>query len=108
MEGRSVFRFILIGLCLFVTAMGLNNVYGDNGDVVALAQKAACGKDNCSYTTLRQERSPVKQSFTFQTHLTEKGAREKSWSVDVDCRRDMLLIGDYKCTALNAPPTSVQ
>ena len=108
MQARSLIRVTVAALCIAVTAIGLNNVYGDNAEVLKLAQKTACAKEGCSYTTLRQERSAITQAFTFQTRLVEKGSREKSWSVDVECKREYLLLGAYRCNALNAPPGSVQ
>ena len=108
MQARSLFRTTFALLCIAVTVLGLINVYGDNSAVLSLAQKTACGKEGCSYTTLRQERSAITQSFTFQTKLSQKGSRDKTWSVDVECKREYVLIGDYRCNALNSPPESAQ
>jgi hypothetical protein len=94
-----------MGICLGVTALGLRNVYGDNADVVKLAQTAACGSGDCSFNTLRQERSPFSQSFGFQVRVTEKG-RERGATADVECKREYVLVGDYKCamTSGGLPP----
>ncbi|HTQ02857.1 MAG TPA: hypothetical protein VMI54_03330 [Polyangiaceae bacterium] len=95
-ERSGLSRAVVAAVCLGVTAVGLANTYGDNADVVALAQRTACGSGSCSYETLRQESSPLSQSFTFQVHLTEKG-RERAASTDVECRRAYVLVGEYAC-----------
>ncbi|HSU37960.1 MAG TPA: hypothetical protein VLJ38_00300 [Polyangiaceae bacterium] len=89
-------RALVIAVCLGVTALGLANTYGDNAGVVALAERTACGAGNCAYEKLREERSPLSQSFTFQVRLTEKG-RERAATADVECRRAYLLAGEYAC-----------
>jgi hypothetical protein len=63
---------------------------------VALAQRTACGSPDCAFNTLRQERSPFSQSFTFQVKTVEKG-RERGASADVTCKRAYVLVGDYAC-----------
>jgi hypothetical protein len=97
MEGRTLFRALVAVLCIAGTALGLANTYGDNSDVKALAQKTACGSPNCSITVLREARSAFSQSFGFQTALAEKGKSQRSASVDVECKRKQVLIGDYEC-----------
>ena len=96
-ERSAATRAIVMGVCLGITALGLRNVYGDNADVIALAQRTACGSNECSYNTLRQERSPLSQSFTFQVKTVEKG-RERGATADVECKRPYVLLGDYACT----------
>jgi hypothetical protein len=94
---RSAFsRGLVMALCLGVTALGLANTYGDNAEVVKRAQTTACGAEGCSFTTLRQERSPFSQQFTFQVRLTEKG-KERGATADVKCARAYVLVGDYAC-----------
>jgi hypothetical protein len=95
-ERSGLSRAVLVAVCLGVTALGLSNTYADNADVVALAERAACGSGDCSYQKLREERSPLAQSFTFQVRLTEKG-RERAATADVECRRAYVLIGAYAC-----------
>lgn len=95
-ERSGLSRAVLVAVCLGVTALGLANTYGDNADVVSLAQRTACGSGSCSYETLRQERSPLAQSFTFQVRLTAKG-RERAATADVECRRAYVFVGDYAC-----------
>jgi hypothetical protein len=96
-DGRGVARPIVLALCIGVTLAGLLNVYGDNADVVARAQIAACGQPDCAATILRMERSPFSQSFTFQTSITSAKARSAAATVSVDCKREFVLIGDYAC-----------
>src|ERR1043166_5775188 len=108
MAERSGFtRALVAALCLGVTALGLANTYGDNADVVALAQRTACGGGACSYETLKQDRSALSQSFTFQVRLTEKG-RERAATADVECKREYVLVVAYACTLTSGgvPPAA--
>jgi hypothetical protein len=93
---RAIARVLIAVVCLGATALGLINTYGDNGGVVALAEQTACGKPGCSYQKLREERSPLAQSFGFQISLTERG-RQRSATADVECRREYVLAGEYRC-----------
>ena len=104
-ERSGATRAIVMAVCLGITALGLNNVYGGNADVVALAQRTACGSNECAHNTLRQERSPLSQSFTFQVKTVEKG-RERGATADVECKRSYVLLGDYSCvmTSGGLPP----
>ena len=92
-------------LLLGATALGLWNVYGDNTAVEALAVKAACGAHlGCSATRTGVSRSPISQSFTFQLELTDKGKPKRGASLDVECKRAYVFLGDYSCVAPNAVP----
>jgi len=95
-ERSGLSRAIIAAVCLAATALGLANTYGDNADTVAKAQRAACGSGACSYEKLREERSPLSQTFTFQVKLTERG-KERAATADVECRRAYVLFGDYDC-----------
>ena len=95
-ERSGVTRAVVLAICLGVTVLGLNNVYGDNAGVVKLAESAACGSADCSFNVLRQERSPFSQAFGFQVRITEKG-RDRSATADVECKRAYVLVGDYAC-----------
>ncbi|HTA91236.1 MAG TPA: hypothetical protein VK745_16735 [Polyangiaceae bacterium] len=97
METRTVIRAVVAVVCIGGTLLGLENTYGDNSDVKALAQKTACGSPTCSISVLRESRSALSQAFSFQTTLAEKGKSERSASVDVECKRKQLLLGDYVC-----------
>ena len=79
-------------LLLLATVIAVYNVYGDNADVVKHAESLACGKAPC-VRLLRAERTPVKQSFTFQTSLRPPATRE------VRCERALLLVGSFACNA---------
>jgi hypothetical protein len=96
-EAKSLSRAVFAMICLAGTALGLANTYGDNSEVKTLAQKTACGSPNCSFSDLRQSRSAFSQSFGFQTALVQKGKSGRSASVDVECKRKLILIGDYEC-----------
>lgn len=101
MRERSLIRPVVAALCLGATALGLNNTYGDNSEVKALAQKAACGREGCSVTTTRESRSAFSQEFTFQTRLVEKGTSPRDASVDVKCQRAYYLLGDFSCNVIS-------
>lgn len=101
MSERSFIRPLVAVVCLGATALGLNNTYGDNSEVVRLAQKAACGREGCSVTTTRESRSAFSQEFTFQTRLVEKGTSPKDASVDVKCQRAYYLLGSYTCQTIS-------
>ena len=97
MEARSLVRPVIALVCLGATALGLLNTYGDDSEVKALAEKTACGAPSCSVKLLHESRSAFSQGFGFQTALSEKGKPSKSASVDVECKRKQLLLGDYEC-----------
>ena len=100
-EARSLVRPLFALLCLSATALGLNNTYGDNTDVKALAEKTACGTAPCVVKTLREQRSAFKQTFGYQTALVEKGKSTNSASVDIECARAYVLLGEYQCSVLS-------
>ncbi|HET7542836.1 MAG TPA: hypothetical protein VFK05_23350 [Polyangiaceae bacterium] len=98
MEARSLVRPLVAIVCLAATALGLNNTYGDNTEVKALAEKTACGDAPCVVKTLREHRSAFKQAFGYQTALVEKGKSTKGASVDIECARAYVLVGEYSCS----------
>ena len=83
--------------CLAGTALGLNNTYGDDTVLKALAEKTACGSAECSVKMLNEHRSAFNAGFGFQTSLVQKGKTDRSASADVECRRDYYLLGEYRC-----------
>jgi hypothetical protein len=85
-------RTALSALLLLATVLAVYNVYGDNADVVKTAEGLACGSSPC-VRLLRAERTPVKQSFTFQTSLSPSRTRE------VSCERAYLLVGSFACNS---------
>ena len=78
-------------LCIAVTAAGLINVYGDNAEVIALAETAACGAPECSVQLTQMSRNPIEQAFTFQTSKKDQTVAR------VSCRRAFWLVGEYSC-----------
>lgn len=101
MSARSIIRPLFGIACLVGTALGLNNTYGDNTEVKALAEKVACGSASCSVKTLHESRSALKQSFGYQTALVERGKSGRSASVDVECTREYFLLGEYHCSIVS-------
>lgn len=97
MEGKSLLRPAVLVLCVAATTLGLNNTYGDNSEVLAQAQKAACGKKDCSFNLLRESRSAFSHEYSFQTRLLQKSQSTESGTADVVCKREWLLLGDFKC-----------
>lgn len=81
---------VLSVVFLLATILALYNVYADNTELLARAERLACGT-SC-VRLLRAQRTPIEQSFTFQTSL------QPTRTLDVHCRRALLLIGDYACT----------
>ena len=88
-------------VCLDGTALGLNNTYGDDTLLKALAEKTACGSAQCSVKMLNEHRSAFNAAFGFQTSLVQKGKTDRSASADVDCRRDYYLLGEYHCSVVS-------
>lgn len=97
MAARHVIRPVFAIACLGLTALGLNNTYGDASEVKALAEKTACGSAQCSVKILSEARSAFKQTYGYQTSLVEKGKSDKNASVDVECQRAYVLVGEYSC-----------
>lgn len=104
METRSIVSRTISILLLVGTILGLYNVYADNVAVRALAERVACGGRPCTPKVTRESRTPLSQNFTFQTRLIEKGRIDREASVDVECQREWILLGDYRCTASGALP----
>ncbi len=77
--------------CVVVSALAVYNVFSDNADVKKLAEQTACDRPGCAISTTRIERSPIGQSFGFQT------APGASNTVSVTCRRTLFLVGEYRC-----------
>jgi hypothetical protein len=88
-------------LCLAGTALGLNNTYGDDTELKALAEKTACGNAGCSVKMLNEHRSAFSTAFGYQTSLVQKGKTDRSASVDVECRRTYYLLGEYHCAVVS-------
>lgn len=95
-ERSGATRAIVMGICLGLTALGLRNVYGSNEEIKKLGERAACGAPECSFNMLRENRSPLSTSYTFQVKTVEKG-RERGATADVECKRAYVLLGDWSC-----------
>jgi hypothetical protein len=78
-------------LLLAGTVLAVYNVYGDNTELLQRAENLACGSSSC-VKLLRAERTPLEQSFTFQTSLAPPRTRT------VRCVRAMLLVGSFSCS----------
>jgi hypothetical protein len=100
-QTRTVIRSLFAVICLGGSALGLNNTYGDNSAVRAMAEQIACGSRQCSVKSLHEDRSAFKQSFGFQTALVEKGKPGRGASVDVACQREFVLLGQYQCAVVS-------
>lgn len=92
-QARNIIRPIISIVLVGGTALGLINVFSDNKEVVKLAERTACGGEECAANMTQMMRSPFSQSFTF--HANPKG--KAAHSVDVKCTREYILIGDYGC-----------
>jgi hypothetical protein len=100
-EARAIVRPLFMLVCLGGTALGLNNTYGDDTELKALAEKTACGSAQCSVKMLNEHRSAFNAAFGFQTSLVQKGKTDRSASADVECRRDYYLLGEYQCSVVS-------
>jgi hypothetical protein len=83
---------LVSALLLLATLVAVYNVYGDNAELVRQAESLACGNAPC-VRMLRAERTPMQQSFTFQTSLRPPKTRQ------VSCERAYLLVGGFACRA---------
>lgn len=92
-------RHIVTAVLLGFTAVCVYNVVADNAEVVALAETKACGAPKCAIQKTRESRTPIGQSFQFQTVLKDRNqpATKDGGVVDVDCHRALYLVGSYDC-----------
>ena len=91
-ETSRIVRPIVAVLCIGISVLGLINVYGDNKDVLAMAEKVACAeRSQCTGRMTRLSRTPIGQSFTFQVDV------KPQTTVDVDCNRSAYLLGAWSC-----------
>ena len=88
MHARVLLRIVLVALCLVITVASVVNVFVDNEEVRALAEKTACGKDAPTCAMTRMERTPLSQSFEFVS---------KKETAEVECARSAVLFGAYAC-----------
>jgi hypothetical protein len=91
-DTARVVRPLVFGLCVAVTVLGLINVYGDNKQVVEMAQNRACAeRSQCTARMTQMSRNPIGTSFTFQVDV------KPQTTVDVDCKRSAYLLGEWSC-----------
>ena len=93
---KLFFRPLLTLFLIALTALGLINVYGDAGEVVVLAQKAACRGTDCPTRTTRIERTPFGHEYDLAATL-QNGKKSDTVSVTISCKRQYILVGDWKC-----------
>ena len=84
-------RKLISVLFLLLAVLSLYNVYGDGSAAQELAEGMACGAGGC-VRLLRAERTPVGQSFTFQTSLSPPQTQS------IGCRRAYMLVGEFHCS----------
>jgi hypothetical protein len=77
-------------LLVIAATLGIFNVVSDNAAVIVLAEDVACGGAKCSLAMTRMVKTPIGQSFTFQTNAAGRTA-------SVACRRAFFLLGAYQC-----------
>jgi hypothetical protein len=85
-------RKVISALLLLATLVALYNVYGDNADLVKQAESLAC--NGSCVRLLRAQRTPLAQSFTFQTSV------QPLRTIEVRCERALLLVGSFACSAV--------
>lgn len=90
-ERGTISRIIIPVVCLLVTAAGLNNVYGDSGDVERLAESAACGGEHCSVKMVEMSKTPFGHKYVYQTNV------DNQTTARVECAREYVLVGSYEC-----------
>jgi hypothetical protein len=78
-------------LCVAFSVGAVFNVLADNADVERMAASVACGEQgpSCRAQLTRLERTPVGQTFGMVTPKR---------TVDVVCRRALLMVGEYSCS----------
>ncbi len=102
MEGKTLLRVFIFVSCVALTALGYRNSNGDNTDAIAAATHAACSSDECSASLGQQSRGSFGHEYSFQVERTLAG-KKTSQQVIVSCDREMVLIGDWKCTNKTPP-----
>jgi hypothetical protein len=98
MEGKTLLRAAVVVTCLALTALGYRNSNGDNTDAVALATKAACSGEGCSVSLGQQSRSSFGGEYSFSVTGGKGDKPGVTRQVVVACQRELIFIGDWKCT----------
>jgi hypothetical protein len=82
-------------LAVIVTLSTVMNVFGDNSDVIRMAESQVCqNKAKCSYAKTSVARTPIGQYVSFSDGKS---------TLEVTCRRAAIAFGDYSCSAAKAP-----
>jgi hypothetical protein len=99
MEGKTLIRVAIVTLCLALTGLGYRNSNGDNTEAIAHATRAACaGADGCQASLGQQSRSSFGHEYSFNVSGGPGGKTGGGKNVIVECKRDLIFIGDWKCT----------
>jgi hypothetical protein len=87
---KRAVQTIIFVLCVVFSVAAAVNVLGDNAEVEAMADAAACAGEGptCHPQKTRIERTPLAQSFELVT------AKRK---VNIRCARAFVLVGEYTC-----------
>ena len=87
---RKILNMLVSLLGLAAVIAGLHNVYSDNAEVERMAAEQACADrdPSCRAAMTRHERAAWGQTFAMST---------TAGTVDVKCRRQFYLVGDYHC-----------
>jgi hypothetical protein len=98
---HSLASLISWGLGLGITVACFRNVFWHSIELERVAAATACGeRPRCSAQTRQFMRSPIGHTYEFVT---------PAGNVEVTCRREFILIGDYACalenSALVLPPS---
>lgn len=97
MEAKTLLRIAIVTSCLALTALGYRNSNGDNSEAIALATKAACGSiDGCQASLGQQARSSFGHEYSF-TVSASGTPRAPNKNVIVECKRDLIFVGDWQC-----------
>lgn len=89
---RDAVNMLVFALCVGGSVAAAYNVMGDNTELRGRAGEIGCAPNtDCRPVLLREERSPIAQSFAFLV------AEEKE--VSVRCARSLYLVGAYTCSA---------
>lgn len=82
---------LVFAVCVGGSVAAAYNVMGDNAELRGRSSELACAaKGDCRAVLLREERTPLAQSFAFLVAQKEE--------VTVRCARSLYLVGAYACS----------
>jgi hypothetical protein len=87
-KGNAV-RMTISLLCLAGSAAALYNVYHDNTELKATAERIACEK--ACFKFLGEQRTPFSQVFSYQPDSSRAETRV------IECTRQAIFVGSYTC-----------